>query len=536
MMTSSPAVHGASALPPIGAASTARAQSAVSTSTYAVPSGFLWLADLLMQSAALLLAWRLSAATQYLFSAEMAGQIPWLASLSLRPAAEAVGLRPLGEIIWIPLVMVPVTLLLVQLLGGYRSLLEQSRTRVVLTSLVAPLFGLSLVTLVLITVRNQATSRALIFSFSLFSGIALLACRYAIRSYKHRRLIAGHYARNVIVIAREPARQWLSGHFAHNVPQNLHRLTGYLDVPDVSPAPPQTVHPVDDAGPELTRLGDLDDLGELLIHRPINEVIAVQSPGSERWLSQVIEQCEYFRVTLRLVPEALLSWESRDLQVLFRGEPLQLPEIVLRPRYLAGGAVFAKRVFDMTVSGTLLLLLSPIFLLTAIAIKLTTPGLPVFYPWRVIGFKGRAFTGYKFTTMTADADERKSELGHLNEMRGPVFKIKDDPRVTNLGRFLRKFSVNELPQLWSVLKGDMSLVGPRPAYPHELERYELWQKRKLCVQPGITCLWQVRGRNKISNFDDWVRMDFEYIDNWSLWLDCRILLKTVFAVVAGSGS
>jgi lipopolysaccharide/colanic/teichoic acid biosynthesis glycosyltransferase len=138
--------------------------------------------------------------------------------------------------------------------------------------------------------------------------------------------------------------------------------------------------------------------------------------------------------------------------------------------------------------------------------------------------------------MDADADARKTDLMHLNEMQGPVFKIKDDPRVTTLGRVLRKFSINELPQLWSVFKGDMSLVGPRPAYPHELERYELWQKRKLCVQPGITCLWQVRGRNKISNFDDWVRMDFEYIDNWSLWLDCRILLKTIFAVVGGSGS
>jgi lipopolysaccharide/colanic/teichoic acid biosynthesis glycosyltransferase len=142
-------------------------------------------------------------------------------------------------------------------------------------------------------------------------------------------------------------------------------------------------------------------------------------------------------------------------------------------------------------------LLSPLFLLIAIAIKLTTPTLPVFYRWRVIGYKGRPFTGYKFTTMVADADARKTELQHLNEMTGPVFKITRDPRVTPLGRVLRKFSLNELPQLWSVLKGDMSLVGPRPAFPHELERYELWHKRKLAVRPGITCLWQVRGRHRI---------------------------------------
>jgi lipopolysaccharide/colanic/teichoic acid biosynthesis glycosyltransferase len=121
-------------------------------------------------------------------------------------------------------------------------------------------------------------------------------------------------------------------------------------------------------------------------------------------------------------------------------------------------------------------------------------------------------------------------------MTGPVFKIKDDPRVTPLGRILRKFSINELPQLWSVFKGDMSLVGPRPAFRHELERYKFWHKRKLSVRPGITCLWQIRGRNKISDFDDWVRMDLEYIDNWSLWLDFRILVRTIWVVIAGTGS
>jgi lipopolysaccharide/colanic/teichoic acid biosynthesis glycosyltransferase len=123
-----------------------------------------------------------------------------------------------------------------------------------------------------------------------------------------------------------------------------------------------------------------------------------------------------------------------------------------------------------------------------------------------------------------------------NEMTGPVFKITNDPRVTPLGRVLRKYSLNELPQLWSVFKGDMSLVGPRPAWPHELQRYELWLKRKLSVMPGITCLWQVRGRNRISNFDDWVRMDLEYIENWSLWLDCKLIALTAWAVIAGTGS
>jgi lipopolysaccharide/colanic/teichoic acid biosynthesis glycosyltransferase len=225
-----------------------------------------------------------------------------------------------------------------------------------------------------------------------------------------------------------------------------------------------------------------------------------------------------------------------DLELAFRDDPLRLPEVVLSPRNLDSDMLFLKRVIDVVVSGLLLVLLSPLFLLIAAAIKLTTPELTVFYPWRVIGLNGRPFTGYKFTTMVADADAQKPGLMSQNEMQGPVFKIRSDPRITRLGHFLRKYSVNELPQLWSVLKGDMSLVGPRPAFRHELERYELWHKRKLTFKPGITCLWQVSGRNRISDFDEWVRLDLEYIDRWSLALDMRILARTFWAVFSGSGS
>jgi lipopolysaccharide/colanic/teichoic acid biosynthesis glycosyltransferase len=195
-----------------------------------------------------------------------------------------------------------------------------------------------------------------------------------------------------------------------------------------------------------------------------------------------------------------------------------------------------KRLFDVVISSLLLVLLAPVFALVAAAIKLTTRHLPVFYPWRVIGYKGLPFTGYKFTTMIAGADGQREALLHWNEMSGPVFKIRHDPRTTPLGRFLRKYSLNELPQLWSVLKGDMSLVGPRPAFPHEVERYEPWHKRKLSIKPGITCLWQVGGRNAVSKFDDWVAMDLDYIDRWSLWLDMKILARTASAVVSGTGS
>jgi lipopolysaccharide/colanic/teichoic acid biosynthesis glycosyltransferase len=208
--------------------------------------------------------------------------------------------------------------------------------------------------------------------------------------------------------------------------------------------------------------------------------------------------------------------------------------VLARPHW-DSEALFFKRLFDIFVSATLLIVLSPLLGLIALLIKLSEPELPVFYLWRVVGQQGVEFSGYKFRTMVQNADNLKSQLQGQNEMRGPVFKIKNDPRVTKLGRFLRKYSLDELPQLWSVLNGDMSLVGPRPAARHELERYNLWHKRKLCAQPGITCLWQVNGRNKVNDFDDWVKLDLEYIDRWSLWLDIKILARTAWVVVRGTG-
>ena len=189
---------------------------------------------------------------------------------------------------------------------------------------------------------------------------------------------------------------------------------------------------------------------------------------------------------------------------------------------------------DIMISGVMLLILLPFFIIIAIAIKLDSNG-PILYEWNVVGFNKKPFKSWKFRTMIPEADKLKAKLLDKNEMKGPVFKMKNDPRVTKVGRFLRKYSLDELPQLWSVLKGDMSLVGPRPAGPHELERYESWQRRKLSIKPGITCLWQVKGRNKINDFNEWVRLDLEYIDNWSIWLDIKILLMTIHAVIKGTG-
>jgi lipopolysaccharide/colanic/teichoic acid biosynthesis glycosyltransferase len=163
---------------------------------------------------------------------------------------------------------------------------------------------------------------------------------------------------------------------------------------------------------------------------------------------------------------------------------------------------------------------------TAIAIKLDSKG-PVFFKQVRAGRNGRRFTMYKFRSMVVDAEEKKKALMHLNEMGGPVFKIKRDPRITKIGALIRKTSVDELPQLFNIVKGDMSLVGPRPPLPSEVEDYEAWQRRRLSVKPGLTGLWQVSGRNQI-DFDEWMQMDLEYIDNWSLWLDIKIIVMTLF--------
>jgi lipopolysaccharide/colanic/teichoic acid biosynthesis glycosyltransferase len=207
---------------------------------------------------------------------------------------------------------------------------------------------------------------------------------------------------------------------------------------------------------------------------------------------------------------------------------------VLLPRQRSVWGQTLKRVMDVVVATSLLLLLFPVLLLIAAAVKLTSEG-PIFYSWRVLGKNGRPFVGYKFRTMVRDADVLKSQLLHLNERHGPVFKMAQDPRVTRVGRWLRKHSLDELPQLWSVLIGDMSLVGPRPAFVSEYVKYELWQMRRLSVVPGLTCLWQLEGRRTVNEFSEWARMDLRYIDSWSLRKDLLILLRTPMAIIKGTG-
>lgn len=200
-----------------------------------------------------------------------------------------------------------------------------------------------------------------------------------------------------------------------------------------------------------------------------------------------------------------------------------------------GWQLYAKRILDILISLLLLILLSPVFFIVAVLIKINTKG-PVFFRQKRMGLNGRIFSIYKFRSMKEDAEDQLQNLLKKNEMEGPVFKIKNDPRITEVGKFIRKYSIDELPQLWNVFRGDMSLVGPRPPLPGEVSMYERRDRRRLSMRPGLTCTWQVSGRSQIQDFQAWVKMDLSYIDNWSLGKDFYLLLKTIPVVILGRGA
>jgi exopolysaccharide biosynthesis polyprenyl glycosylphosphotransferase len=234
------------------------------------------------------------------------------------------------------------------------------------------------------------------------------------------------------------------------------------------------------------------------------------------------------------VAAPLMGWQPRDWPPVTRRRFDDVAaEIKAQPRSRAARS--AKRAVDVLGSTLGLVGLSLLLLLVALAVKLTSRG-PILFVQKRCGLGGRQFRFYKFRTMVEDAEDRKGDLEHLNEMRGPIFKIRRDPRITPLGRVLRKLSLDELPQFWNVLRGDMSLVGPRPPTPDEVERYTTRQAQRLSVMPGITGLWQVSGRNNIPDFERWIDLDLEYARTWSVWLDLRILLRTTIVVVLLRGA
>jgi exopolysaccharide biosynthesis polyprenyl glycosylphosphotransferase len=277
---------------------------------------------------------------------------------------------------------------------------------------------------------------------------------------------------------------------------------------------------------------DFDGLLNYLRSSVVDEVVvALPMRSLHSRASEVAAICEEQGILVRFISNLFDGKISRPQVEVMEGDSLISHHTVR----LEGWPVVAKRAVDILVSASMSLLLLPVFLLTALAIKLTSPG-PVFFVQKRLGLNKRHFGIYKFRTMVIDAEKRMKEIEHLNEVSGPVFKIKNDPRITPIGKFLRKTSIDELPQLFNVLKGDMSLVGPRPLPLRDYEGFsEDWQRRRFSVRPGVTCLWQIGGRSSIS-FEQWMELDLQYIDKWSLLLDFKILLKTIPAVLKGSGA
>ncbi len=276
----------------------------------------------------------------------------------------------------------------------------------------------------------------------------------------------------------------------------------------------------------------IERLVELLHEHSVNGVIISSRHSNFEQVEAVVHACELEGVEAWLVADFFKTQISRASFDDYFGWPV----MVFRTTPEASWQSVLKLLVDYVGALLLLILLAPLLILFALLVKITSPG-PVLFRQQRSGLNGQPFTLYKFRTMVTNAEQLKAELEAMNEMSGPVFKLSHDPRITPIGRWYRKYSIDELPQLFNVLRGEMSLVGPRPLPVDEVKRFhDLAHRRRLSVKPGLTCLWQISGRNDVTDFKDWVRLDLEYIDNWSLWLDLKILWRTVPIVLTGAGA
>jgi exopolysaccharide biosynthesis polyprenyl glycosylphosphotransferase len=276
----------------------------------------------------------------------------------------------------------------------------------------------------------------------------------------------------------------------------------------------------------------VEQLNSVIADQPVDEVlVALPMDKYGPLVETIVRQCEEQGIIVRVQTRMSQLQVARSYVDELEGVPV----MTVQSGPADSWQLLMKRVIDIAGSAALLLVLAPLFAIVALLIRFDSPG-PILFAQERVGYNKRRFKLLKFRTMIVEAEKQQHVLEHLNEAAGPVFKIKKDPRITRVGAFLRRFSIDELPQLVNVLKGDMSLVGPRPLPVRDVERIDVSShKRRFSIKPGITCLWQVNGRSNIG-FDDWVRLDLEYIDKWSLALDVIILLKTVPAVLKGPGA
>jgi exopolysaccharide biosynthesis polyprenyl glycosylphosphotransferase len=370
--------------------------------------------------------------------------------------------------------------------------------------------------------RIRMVTGTFICVFWASSVLATITSRIVLRSALQRMRLRGRNLRNMLIVGTNRR----AVEFAKKIdatPSLGYRIVGFADQEWLGLG-------------EFRQTGyslacDLSSLPVFMRSSVIDElVMALPVRSLHTHASEIAALCQEQGIAMRLfdvfdLKSAQSRAEERD------GHPF----ITHYTGGLDGWPGVIKRGIDILISLVVLVVLAPVLLVTAILTKMTSTG-PVLFVQKRLGFNKRRFNVYKFRTMVVDAEERMKEVEHLNEVSGPVFKIKNDPRITPVGRFLRKTSIDELPQLLNVLKGDMSLVGPRPLPVRDYEGFNKdWQRRRFSVRPGITCLWQINGRSSIP-FEQWMELDLQYIDKWSLWLDLEILLRTIPVVLKGSGA
>ncbi|MEA2600794.1 MAG: hypothetical protein QOF89_1786 [Acidobacteriota bacterium] len=366
-------------------------------------------------------------------------------------------------------------------------------------------------------------SRFWVLLFGIFACLFLLSEKVALRLTSRYVRSHGLNYRTVLIVGITPT--------AVKIAESIHghrfwgfRILGFIDNGGAGEAPAAAA-----IGPYPV-LGRVEDIPRIVESNVVDDVIfAVTRRDLDRMEDLFLsleEQGIRTRFAMDLFPHTRARVELEELD----GMPL----LSFATTPTSQLQLMAKRALDVVLASLVLVLGLPVAGFIALAIKLTSGGQVLFRQTRC-GLNGRFFTIYKFRTMVEDAEDRRRDLLHLNEMDGPVFKLRSDPRVTAFGRFLRRFSLDELPQLWNVLRGDMSLVGPRPPIPEEVAKYQRWQRRRLSMKPGLTCLWQISGRNDL-DFDRWMQLDLEYIDSWSPMLDLKILLRTIPVVLSGKGA
>jgi exopolysaccharide biosynthesis polyprenyl glycosylphosphotransferase len=365
--------------------------------------------------------------------------------------------------------------------------------------------------------QGLAVSRAVVAMLILMTVILISLRRAIWRQMVYRRFRAGIETTNVLIVG--------AGRVAHALRNHLDslqhlgfRFKGFVALTE-----------------REAESGDADVVGDIrnclsLARALFVDEIFFSVPADKKLVIGLVEEARAASIDVRVVPDLYdgLAWNA---PVEYIG---QFPTIPLHRKDFPIGRFLMKRMLDMTLASIALAVLSPLMLLIAIVIRLGSEG-PILYRAQRIGRKGRTFICYKFRTMVSNADKLKAELEHMNERDGVLFKISKDPRVTSIGRFLRKYSLDELPQFYNVLRGEMSLVGPRPPMAAEVEQYDLAHLRRLDVLPGITGLWQVEARQDPS-FDSYISLDTAYVENWSLWLDMKILTRTVAVVFSGTGT